>query len=201
MHAIAVGLRMLVGLGLLATIGVAGCTAHSAPSPVASGIKSTPGPAASGNGQPTSSAASSPAVAPSATLTAPGGVRNLIVSGAVRGELTAAYVAVRRISLSDVAGTAPGSVYYAYDPSTDTYWARALFQPSRDVIRDQTPAALTVLVGFQDGGGYGRFKKVGTGPWQVATGGIPFVCADVQFFPRTVLAAWSLPAEIAGVVC
>ncbi len=52
-------------------------------------------------------------------FTVTGGLRNLVISSAVRSELTAAYVAYGRIPPSDVAGTRPGSVHYAYDPATD----------------------------------------------------------------------------------
>jgi hypothetical protein len=115
-------------------------------------------------------------------------VRNLTVGTDVRSELTAAYVALRGIKPSDVAGDAPsaGSVYYAYDPASRTYWAQAHFEPS-------TTASQEVQVNFQDGGSYGLFKKVGTGSWQVVIGGEPGVCAELRFFPKKVLTAWSQP--------
>ena len=119
-----------------------------------------------------------------------GGIRNLVISSAVRSELTAAYVAYRRISSSDVAGTRPGSVHYAYDPATDTYWALANFAPSGT-------AALRVKVGFQDGPSWGFFTRAGSGPWKAQTGGEPVVCLEVRFFPRSVLTAWSLPTDTA----
>ena len=126
-------------------------------------------------------------------FTVTGGIRNLVISSAVRSELTAAYVAYRRISPSDVAGTRPGSVHYAYDPATDTYWALANFAPSGT-------ASLRVLVGFQDGVSWGFFTKAGSGPWKAQTGGEPVVCLEVRFFPRAALTAWSLPTDpaIAG---
>jgi hypothetical protein len=98
--------------------------------------------------------------------------------------------------LSDVAGSSPspGSVYYAYDPGTGTYWALARFEPSKT-------ASLNVQVNFQDGASYGLFTKPGTGTWRVQTGRIPLVCGEVRFFPRTVLAAWSLPTDTASVGC
>ncbi|MGH3255818.1 MAG: hypothetical protein ACRDOU_10495 [Streptosporangiaceae bacterium] len=99
----------------------------------------------------------------------------------------------RGIPLSDVAGTIPGSVYYAYDPATDTYWAEATFQGSRT-------ASQKVLVGFQDGGSFGLFARAARSGWQVEVGGAPVVCFEVPFFPPAVLMAWSLPtdAERAG---
>lgn len=99
-----------------------------------------------------------------------------------------AYVNARGISLSDVAGTIPGSVYYAYDPATDTYWAEATFQGSRT-------ASLKVLVGFQDGGSIGFFARAARSGWQADVGGEPVVCFEVPFFPPAVLTAWSLPTD------
>jgi hypothetical protein len=31
------------------------------------------------------------------------------------------------------------------------------------------------------------FKKVGSGPWQVSLGGAAAVCAEVSYFPQSVL--------------
>jgi hypothetical protein len=123
-----------------------------------------------------------------------GGVRNLPVSRDVRNELALAYVNFRGITLSDVAGTRPGSVYYAYDPATDTYWAEANFLPSRT-------ASLKVLVGFQDGASIGLFVRAARSGWQVQLGGEPVVCAEVPFFPPAVLMAWSLPTATAAFGC
>jgi hypothetical protein len=87
-------------------------------------------------------------------FTVTGGIRNLVITSAVRSELTAAYAAYRRISPSDITGTEPGSVHYAYDLATDTYWALANFAPS-------LTAPPRVLVGFQDGVSWGFFTKGG----------------------------------------
>jgi hypothetical protein len=108
----------------------------------------------------------------------------------VRGELTAAYAGYRGISLSDVAGTRPGSVYYAYDPATYTYWAQANFLPSGT-------ASSKVLVAFQDGALIGLFTRI----WHVQLGGEPVVCTQVKFFPPAVLVAWSVPTDTAGFGC
>lgn len=178
--------QMLGRLGLLATVAVAGCTATS-----------TSGPAVPGHGR-----SASPAAAPAVSVGAasgsvpagPGGVRNLPVSRDVRAELSTAYVNLRGISLSEIAGTRPGSVYYAYDPATDTYWAEANFVPSRT-------ASGKVLVGFQDGASIGLFVRSARSGWQVQLGGAPLVCAEVPFFPPAVLRAWSLPADTAAYGC
>jgi hypothetical protein len=103
---------------------------------------------------------------------------------------------MRGISLSDVAGAGPtaGSVYYAYDPSTDTYWALATFAAS-------STASMNAQVGFQDGGGTGMFKKAGaTGAWQATRGSFPEICGEVTYFPAAVLTAWSI-SKPAGIGC
>jgi hypothetical protein len=47
-------------------------------------------------------------------LTVTGAIRNLVLSSAVLSQLTAAYAADRRIPPSDIAGTEPGTVHYAF---------------------------------------------------------------------------------------
>ena len=79
----------------------------------------------------------------------------------------------------------PGSVYYAYQPASGTYWALAKYEP----VSSDSQA---VQVGFQDGASDGFFKRTGNGPWQVSLGGEPEICAQPRFFPQPVLAAWSL---------
>ena len=182
MRTIMVSRWVLGWLGLLAVVGVAGCTATSASSPAAPGPGRSAGPAVT------------TAVSPGAAADSAAGVRNLAVSRDVRSELTAAYTGYRGISLSDVAGTRPGSVYYAYDPATDTYWAEANFLPSRT-------ASSKVLVGFQDGASIGLFTRAARSGWQVQLGGEPVACTEAQFYPQAVLTAWSLPTDTAAFGC
>jgi hypothetical protein len=87
-----------------------------------------------------------------------------------------------------------GSVHYAYDSATNTYWALANFAPS-------ATAPPRVTVSFQDGTSWGFFTKVGSGPWLAQEGGEPVVCLEVGFFPRAVLTAWSLPTDTASFGC
>ena len=183
MRTITVSQRVLGWLGLLATVAVAGCTATSASSPAAPGH----GRSAS----PTASTAVSPGAASGSASAGPGSVRNLAVSREVRNELTAAYADFRGIPPSDMAGTEPGSLYYAYDPATDTYWAEANFLPS---LTDP----FKVLVGFQDGASIGLFTRAARSGWQVELGGEPVVCTEVVFFPPAVLRAWSLSTDTAA---
>jgi hypothetical protein len=168
---------MLVGLAMLATAGMAACSANQTPNSAGPNNGQTSAPAAT-------AAASQPAAAPSPT---PTGIQNLVISSAGKSDLTAAYVALRGISFSDLAGGGPeaGTVYYAYDPSTDTYWALARFAPS-------STASLDVQVGFQDGGSYGMYKKAGSGSWQVQQPGFPEICGEAKFFPQAVLTVWGI---------
>jgi hypothetical protein len=176
--------RRLLGLG--AAVVVAGCTASPASSPAAPGHGRSASPSAL--------TAVSPGAVSGSASAGPGGVRALAVSPDVRHELTAAFANYKGISPSDIAEIEPGSVYYADDPATDTYWARADFLPSRT-------APFKVLVGFQDGASIGLFTRFANGSWQVQLGGEPAVCAEVAFFPPAVLTAWSLPADTAGFGC
>lgn len=110
--------RVLAGAGLLAAIAVAGCSATSG---------------AAGSGPPASSpAGAASSTAPGGQSSAPGPsvsasprdldeVQNLVVSSAVRGQLTSTYLSMRQIPASDVSGTQPNGLYYAYDPASNTY--------------------------------------------------------------------------------
>jgi len=183
MRTIMASRRMLGWLGLLAAVPVAGCTASPAPGPAVPGHGRSASPAASTAVSPGTASGSAPA--------GPRGVDDLAVSRQVRNELTAAYVDYRGISLADIAGTRPGTVYYAFDPATHTYWAQADFAPS-------STASAKVLVSFQDGASIGLFTRTGNGSWQVQLAGAPPVCTEARFFPPAVLMAWSLPTDTAA---
>jgi hypothetical protein len=117
------------------------------------------------------------------------GVQNLVVTASVLSELQAAYVAYMNFPPSDIAGTAPNGVYYAYDPATGTYWAMATFMPS-------TTASENTIVDMQDGGNTGMFTRTSEGAWQVVREGVPPGCGILQFYPTTVITAWALPTPI-----
>jgi hypothetical protein len=182
MRTITIRRGILLSLCLAATLSMAACTTGKPPSSAGSGTGHMVPPAASHT--PTH-AASPPAATPSAT---PGGVQNRVITSAEKSQLTAAYLAFRQLQLSDVAGEGPmpGSVYYAYDPVTNTYWALADFEPS-------SSASLNAQVGFQDGGGIAMYRMAGAGPWQVENPGFPPPCGELRFFPAAVLTAWSMP--------
>jgi hypothetical protein len=179
-RAIATSRAILAGIAMLAAAGMTACSANGTPSGTGQVTVTTTIPATSA-----SAAATQPATAPSATPSSASGIQNLVITSAGKSDLTAAYVANKGISLSDISGggPTPGSVYYAYDPSTNTYWALADFQPS-------STASQNVQVGFQDGGSYGMYQKAGSGSWQVQQPGFPPICGEAKFFPQAVLAAW-----------
>jgi hypothetical protein len=189
MHTTSMRRGTLVTILLAATLGMSACVANKPPTSAGPGNGHTVAPAATTT--PTH-AASPPVVTPGATPAVPGGVHNMVISSAERGELTAAFVDIKGISVSDVGGGGPrpGTVYYAYDPTTDTYWALAQFEPS-------STASFDVQVGFQDGRGVGMFRKSGAGPWQAQlVASIPFSCNEVKFFPPEVLMIWGLPTSL-----
>jgi hypothetical protein len=77
---------------------------------------------------------------------------NQTATAAVKSGLTAAYVAHADLPASQVAGTAPGTVYYAYFPQTKTYWAIAQFLPIQG-------SATSTQVVMQDDGCCGIFTS------------------------------------------
>jgi hypothetical protein len=85
---------------------------------------------------------------------------NLVASDPVKAALIAAFIHFNGISARDVAGTIPGSVYYAYLPSTHAYWALARFKPSLS-------ASLQVQVGFQDNGNFAILAQPAGANWSV----------------------------------
>jgi hypothetical protein len=122
------------------------------------------------------------------------GTRNLVVDDAVRGELATAWAAGQHLRRSDVAGTKKGSVFYAYDGPSRTYWAVANFEPSLSALtkhRRLNGASGDPTIQFQDGPFILR-GPVG-GAWTLVgdTGGAP-ICQDRV--PATVIAAWQLHA-------
>lgn len=155
-----------------------------------SGGSTTP-TTASGSGA-TSSIASSSSTSTtvsSSSSTNPG-VQNLPVSNTVKNQLASAYVAFHKYKATDVIGTAPDSVYYAYDPASGTYWAMSGFVPSEE-------ASYQVHVSMQDAGAFGWFSQKSGGNWHAHNGSFPPWCHADQFFPSGVLAVWSIsPAQL-----
>jgi hypothetical protein len=185
MHAVRVAPVVAAVLGLAVAIGATGCdvlAGRTSSAPVASQLSTAAGIVS----RPASHPATAPASSHAAKAKSSGGIQDLLATAAVQSALLEAYLAMKHIPAADVTGSQPGGVYYGYDKATKTYWAKASYEVSSKAPQD-------VQVNFQDGGDTGLFKKVGTGPWQASLGGDPGLCVDLHFFPKAVLAAWSLP--------
>ncbi len=130
------------------------------------------------------------AVAPTVPAVAPAsgaaGVKSLIVTDTVKGQLVAAFAPVHQVAVGEVAGTDPGSVFYAYDEATGTYWAAAFFFPAAS----DTPS---VKETFQDAGSNGIFSRAANGRWRFRGAGAPLLCVEEHVVPKAVLAAWGIP--------
>jgi hypothetical protein len=117
-----------------------------------------------------------------------------VADSTVRQALLAAFVAFRSsagntpgfaaIPPSAVAGITPGTLYYAFDAATGTYWAVATF--SATAAASQTVA----YVGFQDGGSQAVFMRPSAGSWLVKSVG-----PCMTGLPDDVAAEWGVAAS------
>ncbi|HVA07250.1 MAG TPA: hypothetical protein VNG12_10970 [Acidimicrobiales bacterium] len=173
-----ISLRRPVGLVfalVLAGAALAACS-NSPSTPSGSG-GTTPTAAGGNNGSaPTTQS-------PGATTTTSGAPRNLAATAAVKASITAVYVAARNLPASQVAGTAPGTVYYAYVPSTQTYWAIAGFEPNGS-------ATMQTQVAMQDDGCCGIFTQTAGGNWTFVSGYLGEPCTGQ--IPASLMALWGL---------
>jgi len=112
---------------------------------------------------------------------------SLSATPALRTALRGAYVAARPgVRLNEVAGPRHGTLYYALDKTTKTYWAIAWFDPSSHA-REQT------AVKFQFGMGGAVFKRKASGEWH-ATVHVRANLPCPNEVPAAVLLAWHLKA-------
>jgi hypothetical protein len=156
------GSAMVVMVAACAGLMCVGCAQNAKPVAASTHATSRPITAAS--------VAPSAAVSPSATTTSAMPVK-LVADATVRRELLATFLAFRSngantpgyaaIPPSAVAGIAPRTLHYGYDPATGTYWAVAGFNATK--AASQTAA----FVGFQDGGNEAVFRRLHGGSWQV----------------------------------
>lgn len=194
MRTILKGRGLLVGMAFLTAVSAVACAAKPAPGNARTGGGQSISPAATTASGPTVSQAASPTVAaPSPT---PTGVQNLVITSAERRELAVPVARYFGTSLSGLVGGGPlpGTVYYAYDPATGTYWALADFELT---------GGMTIPIPMM-------FQKAGTGLWQFrradfsqnGTQQVAPTCSEIQWFPPAVLTGWSMPtAPPAGVTC
>jgi hypothetical protein len=97
-------------------------------------------------------------------------LQNLLVTPAVRDQLVHAYVTARGYQPGWIAGTEPGTVYYAHDHATGSYLAWAGFLAAAG-------APQQVSVGLQDDGARTAFRRTQNSSWQTYN-----ICATPQFF-------------------
>jgi len=116
------------------------------------------------------------------------GARNLVVTNSLRTELLQAGAASNGIPASDYTGLTRGRTFYAYDPSSNTYWAGAQLVPSSSSIKAQ--------VSVQDDGAYLLFNKSAGGTWTVHSVGMTGVGGSScpVPVPSGVLAVWGWKA-------
>ena len=119
----------------------------------------------------------------STTSTTSGAPQNLVATAALKSALTTAFVAHHGFPPADVAGTAPNSVYYAFVPSTNTYWASAGFVPSAN-------ASYNTQVAMQDEGCCGIFTMTTGGSWMFVAGYLGSPCAGQ--IPAALEQLWNL---------
>jgi hypothetical protein len=120
----------------------------------------------------------------SSNSTTANGARNLVASPAIKSGLLAAYLAHSGLAGDQVAGSAPGSVYYAYLPSTRNYWAMAGSVPS-------STASMQTEVSMQDEGCCGIFTQLsGATSWTYVSSYLGAPCPGAA--PPEVLAVWNL---------
>jgi hypothetical protein len=118
--------------------------------------------------------------------------QNLPATDQLRSDLLTAFVAFKQLPASYFTGPNPGTLFYAYVPSTESYWALAHFS----LTASATSAA---QIGMQDGGDIGIFTRQANEPWKVMGGGIPFPCPGE--LPVEAMNLWGLvPAGSCQVV-
>jgi hypothetical protein len=108
--------------------------------------------------------------------------QDVVATPTVKSQLVAAFVSGWHLKASQVAGAAPGSLYYAYDVTTRTYWAEAAFLPARG-----DPPAM-----MQDAGAFGVFTRPANGRWKFLGSSLPIACRELSLVPPAVLALWGV---------
>jgi hypothetical protein len=109
----------------------------------------------------------------------------LVITNTVREALVAAFVSFKNVPAEQIAGTRPGTTYYAFVPSTGTYWALASFLPT-------SSASLQTDVSLQDGGSMGIFDEQSGEGWKMLAQGVEPFCPSRTAIPSVVLTLWGL---------
>ncbi len=114
---------------------------------------------------------------------------DLVVTDEIRSELVAAGAALNSLPASAYTGLRPGETYYAYDATTQTYWAGAGLLPSSS----STPAQVST----QDDGAYLLFTRPATGAWKAYDVGLAGTADGSPCsitVPGAILQLWNWPA-------
>ena len=117
------------------------------------------------------------------TPTTGAGAQDLPANNQLRAELLTTFAAYKQMPETYFSGPQPGTLYYAYLPSTGTYWALAHFG-----ITSAAPSQTGI--GMQDGGDVGVFTRQAGGAWKMTLGGEPFPCPGQ--IPDAVMTVWGL---------
>lgn len=138
------------------------------------------------------------ATAPTTTTLPSDKVESLPVTASVYSALLQAWISwaasnhVAQIMPSDVASPAPGSVFYALDGPTKTYWAIAMFNLSASGQRLLAPGATPDNANaLTDGGQRPTFTMKAGSPWTVVDASAGPPCQ----IPQAVLKVWSFPFD------
>ncbi len=124
------------------------------------------------------------------TTTPPPATQNLSVTPAVIKSLLKSGATYHQLPTSDYTGLAPGTTYYAFDPTTNTFYAAAALMPS--------PHSLNAQIGAQDDGGYNLFTRVASvNNWTVYNDGLGAAQGSTcpLSIPASVLAVWQWKAK------
>ncbi len=176
-------MRWWVGLLVVAAFASAGCSSSSKPS--GSGTTApTSSPSTGGGGGSSSTVSSTTNPAKSRPV-------NVDKTKAVRDQLTAAFAAGRHLNPAYVAGPVLGTIHYAYDPATRTYWALTDFAASNAATEAHQRLSGTPddpYIQFQDGPMV--LAHVVGSSWKLVTDTGGLVCPPTP--PAAILALWNI---------
>jgi hypothetical protein len=116
------------------------------------------------------------------------GAENLLLTDAIRAQLTAAAARLNGLPASAYLGLVHGESYYGFDPATNTYWAGGALDPS--------PSSQRAQVSVQDDGGYYIFREPAGGSWTASAEGLAGIAGTTcsVHIPPALVALWHWPA-------
>ena len=142
----------------------------------------------------TPSSSSSKTSPTNSTAPATSAAENLPMTSTVEAQLLAAEASAHYLTASAYTGLVKGSVYYAYDPATTTYWARARVIPS--------PLSGAAEASLNQGGAFQLYERLDGGNWtehdvgstsSVGSPAGPVFAKCTIVVPAAVLDLWQWP--------